>query len=50
MDSHTHAHPHHHLHSVVVPASILRMSAWERLVVAGGVILVMWAAVFWAMS
>jgi hypothetical protein len=42
--------PHHHPHPVVVAASILRMSALERLAVAGGVIVVIWAAVFWAMS
>ncbi len=42
--------PHHHPHPVVVSASILRMSAPQRLAVAGGVILVIWAAVFWAMG
>ncbi len=42
--------PTHHPHPVVISASILRMSALERLAVAGGVILVIWAAVFWAMS
>jgi hypothetical protein len=42
--------PHQHPHPVVVPVSILRMSVLERLAVAAGVILMMWAAVFWAMS
>ena len=42
--------PHHHPHPVVVSASILRMSVLQRLAVAGGVILVIWAAVFWAMG
>ena len=42
--------PHRHPHPVIVSASILRMSVLERLAVAGGVIMLMWAAVFWAMS
>jgi hypothetical protein len=42
--------PHRHIHSVQVSPSLLRMSALERLVLAGAVILVIWAAVFWAMS
>jgi hypothetical protein len=42
--------PHHHPHPVVVPASLLRMSALQRLAVAGGMIVVIWAAVLWAMS
>jgi hypothetical protein len=41
---------HHHRHLVINPASILRMSALERLALAVAVIAVMWAAVFWAMS
>jgi hypothetical protein len=43
-------HGHHHPHPVVISASILRMSALQRLAVAVGVTLVMWAAVVWAMS
>jgi hypothetical protein len=35
---------------VIVSASILRMSVLQRLAVAGGVIVLIWAAVFWAMS
>jgi hypothetical protein len=35
---------------VIVSASILRMSVLQRLGVAGGVIVLIWAAVFWAMS
>ena len=42
--------PHRHPHPVNVSASLLRMSALERLAVAGSVIVVIWAAVFWAMS
>jgi hypothetical protein len=42
--------PHRHPHPVMVSASLLRMSALQRLAVAGGVILVIWAAMFWAMS
>jgi len=42
--------PHRHRHPVIVPASILRMSVLERLAVAGAVIALIWAAVFWAMS
>jgi hypothetical protein len=42
--------PHHHPHPVVISASLLRMSALQRLAVAGGMIVVIWAAVFWAMS
>jgi hypothetical protein len=41
--------PHHHPHPVIVSASILRMSALERLALAAGVLVVMWAAVCWAM-
>ena len=40
---------HRHPHAVVVSPSILRMSALQRLAVAAGFILVIWAAVFWAM-
>jgi hypothetical protein len=42
--------PHRHPHAVIVSVSILRMSALERLAVAAGVIVVIWAAVFWAMA
>ena len=42
--------PHQHPHPVIISASILRMSALQRLAVAAGVIVVIWAAVFWAMS
>jgi hypothetical protein len=42
--------PHRHPHPVVISASLLRMSALQRLAVAGGIIVVIWAAVFWAMS
>jgi hypothetical protein len=42
--------PHHHPHPVIISASLLRMSALQRLAVAGGMVVVIWAAVFWAMS
>ena len=42
--------PHPHPHPVIVSASILRMSLLQRLAVAGGVIGLIWTAVFWAMS
>ncbi len=42
--------PHRHPHPVIVSASILRMSVLARLAVAGAVIVLIWAAVFWAMS
>ncbi|MEA2985661.1 MAG: hypothetical protein QOD94_1915, partial [Alphaproteobacteria bacterium] len=38
--------PHRHPHPVTVSASILRMSVLERLAAAGGVIVLIWAAVF----
>jgi hypothetical protein len=41
---------HRHAHPVHVSASLLRMSAAERLALAGAVVVVIWAAVFWAMS
>ncbi len=40
---------HEHRHPVIVSPSILRLSALERLAVAAGFIVVIWAAVFWAM-
>jgi len=49
-------HPHHHHHPghVHPPASvhpsILRLSAPERLIAAAGVVAVLWAIVFWAMT
>ena len=41
--------PHRHPHPVIVSASILRLSVLARLAVAGAVIVLIWAAVFWAM-
>jgi hypothetical protein len=40
---------HQHPHPVVISPSILRMSVLQRLAIAAGVIVVIWAAVFWAM-
>ena len=48
-EAHSHTH-HHHPHPVVVPASILRMSALQRLAVAGAVVVAIWSTVFWAMT
>ncbi len=42
--------PHQHSHPVTVSPSILRMSAMERLAVVAGIVVVIWAAVFWAMG
>jgi hypothetical protein len=44
---------HHHApgaHPVIVPPSLLRLSAWERLAFAAVIIVCLWAAVFWAMA
>jgi len=41
---------HQHSHPVTVSPSILRMSAMERLAVVAGIVVVIWAAVFWAMG
>jgi hypothetical protein len=46
MSNHVHQHPH----PIVVSVSILRMSALQRVAIAAGVIVVIWAAAFWAMS
>jgi hypothetical protein len=44
---------HHHLGHVHPPAavapSLLRLSVWQRLAIAGVLIVLMWLAVFWAM-
>jgi hypothetical protein len=57
-DHHVHAdHEHHHHHApgeghppATIAPSILRMGVAERLVAAGVAIVVIWAAVFWAMA
>ena len=52
---HHHGHHHHHHHAghahppATVHASILRMSAFERLGIAAGLIALLWVAAFWAM-
>ena len=50
----THPHPHHHpghAHpSAPVAASLLRLSAAQRLAGAAVVIALLWGAVLWAMS
>jgi hypothetical protein len=53
----THVHPHqHHRHPgqghppATVSPSMLRMAVAERLAVAAALIVLLWAAVFWAMQ
>jgi hypothetical protein len=53
-DHHHHGHHHHHHDGDMHPpatarASILRMSALERVGFAAGLIALLWAAAFWAM-
>ena len=51
----SHPHPHHHHHPghthppAAVGPSLLRLSAAQRLAVAGGLIALIWLAVYWAM-
>ncbi len=52
---HTHDHEHAHEHEHFVraarpPASLLRMSAPERLTVAAGAVAAIWLGVFWAIG
>jgi hypothetical protein len=56
MSEHHHHPGHHHHHHqgrahppATVHASILRMSALQRLAVAVGLIALLWVAAFWAM-
>jgi hypothetical protein len=48
-----HHHGHHHPGTGHPPAmvapSMLRLAAWQRLALAGAVIALLWALVFWAM-
>jgi hypothetical protein len=51
--SHTHNHHHHPGRGhppAAVAASILRLSALQRLMIAGAAIAVLWATVIWAMA
>ena len=51
--SHTHEHHHHPGRShppAAVAASILRLSALQRLMIAGVAIAVLWGTVLWAMA
>jgi hypothetical protein len=56
MPTHVHDHPHHHHHPgeghppASISPSILRLSAIERLAAAAVLIVLIWAAVYWAMS
>jgi hypothetical protein len=47
-DDHRHHHPGHVHPPAAVHASILRLSAVERLAVVAGLIALIWVAVFWA--
>ncbi|MGE0753196.1 MAG: hypothetical protein AB7K64_21705 [Variibacter sp.] len=38
--------PHHHPHRIDVSPSLLRASAWQRLLLAAVVIAVLWAALY----
>jgi hypothetical protein len=42
--------PHHHPHRIEVSPSILRLSAAQRLAAASVLIVMLWAAIFWAMA
>lgn len=42
--------PHHHPHRTDVPPSLLRVSAGQRLALAGVVVAAMWAALYWVMA
>ena len=53
----THVHDHHHHHHpgeghppASISPSILRLSAVERLAASAVLIVLIWAAVFWAMA
>jgi hypothetical protein len=46
---HAHSHPGPHP-AAPVPASLLRLSAPQRLVIAAVLATLLWAAVYWAMS
>ena len=47
----THAHaPHSHARPARPPASLLRMSALQRLALSGGAVAAIWAGVFWAIG
>jgi len=50
MDVHDHHHPGHAHPPATVSASLLRLSALQRLAAVAGVIVALWGAVFWAMS
>ncbi len=43
------SHAHHHHSAPAIGPSILRLSVWVRLAYAAGAVIVVWAAVFWAM-
>ncbi len=42
------SHIHHHAPPAIGP-SVLRLSVWQRLGYAAGAVVVLWAAVLWAM-
>lgn len=42
--------PHHHPHRTDVSLSLLRISAGQRLAIAGGIVAVLWAGLYWVMA
>jgi len=42
------SHAHHHIDPPSIGPSILRLSVWQRLAYAAGAIVIVWAAVLWA--
>ena len=48
---HAHGHDHGRASATAIPArSLLRMSAMERLAIAGGFVAAIWLAVAWALA
>lgn len=43
------SHVHHHIERPAIGPSILRLSVWQRIAYAAGAIVILWAAVLWAM-
>jgi hypothetical protein len=41
---------HHHSGPITVAPSILRLSLWQRVAVVSGLIVLIWAAVYWTIG
>lgn len=50
MTHHHHDHDHPHAPQIQALPSLLRLSAMQRLAAAGGISLLLWVAIFWAMQ